>query len=76
MFASYESISKFTKLRTRHCVLAESSRSHNLCVCMHHENIKLMLHNINIQHLTEDTDMSLNNYHDCVYALNLQVPVF
>ena len=31
---------------------------------MHHENIKLMLNEINIQHLTEDTDMSLNNYHD------------
>ena len=54
------SYSKFTKLRPCHCVLAGSSGSPNVCVWMHHENIKLMLNEINIQHLT-DTGMSLNN---------------
>ena len=63
------SISKFTKLRLRHCVLAGSSGSHNVCICMHLENIKLMLNEINIQHLTEDTDMSLNNYHVCLDSI-------
>ena len=36
---------------------------------MHHENIKLMLNEINIQHLTEDNDMSLNNYRDCLDSI-------
>ena len=36
---------------------------------MHHENIKLMLNEINIQNLTEDTDISLNNYHDCLDSI-------
>ena len=52
------SILKFTKLRPRHCVLAGSSGSHNVCVCMHQENTKLILNEIDIQHLTADTDMS------------------
>ena len=63
------SISKFTKLRPSHCLLSGSSSSHNVCVCMHHKNIKLMLKEINIQHLTEDTDTSLNNYHDCLDSI-------
>ena len=28
-----------------------------------------MLIEINMQHLTEDTDMSLNNYHDCLDSI-------
>ena len=36
---------------------------------MHHENIKLMLNEINIQHLTEDAVMSLNNHHDCLDSI-------
>ena len=58
------SISEFTKLRPRHCVLPRSSGSHNLCVCMHHGNVKLMLNVTDIRHLTQDTDMILKIYHD------------
>ena len=28
-----------------------------------------MLNEMNIQHLTEDTDISLNNYHDCLDSI-------
>ena len=63
------SISKFTKIRPPHCVLAGSSGSNNVCVCMHHENIKLVLNEIYIQHLRVDTGMSLNNYHDCLDSI-------
>ena len=42
------SISEFIKLRTRHCVPAGSSGTYKVCVCVHHENVKLMLHEINI----------------------------
>ena len=40
-----------------------------VCVCVHHENVKLMLNEIYIQHLTEYTDMMLDNYHDCLDAI-------
>ena len=34
---------KFTELRPPYCVLAGSSGTHNVCVCGHHENVKLIL---------------------------------
>ena len=37
------SISKFTKFRPCHCLLAGSSSTHNMCDCMHHKNVKLIL---------------------------------
>ena len=42
-------ISKFTKLRPRHCVLAGSSGSHNVCACLYHEKFMLILSKIKIQ---------------------------
>ena len=35
--------SKFASLRPQHCVLAGSSGTHTVCVCIIHENVKLML---------------------------------
>lgn len=37
------SFSKFALLRPKHCVLAGSSGTHNVCVCLYHENVNLML---------------------------------
>jgi len=34
---------KFSLLRPQQCVLADSSGSHNICVCPFHQNIKLMI---------------------------------
>ena len=71
-------IFKFTKLRPRHCVLAGSSSTYNVCIWVHRENFQLVLDEINIQHLTVDTDMMLKNYHDCLDAIvrpDFQVPV-
>ena len=42
------SIFNLTKLRPGHCVPAGSSGTHNVCVCVHHENVKLMLNEINV----------------------------
>ena len=53
----------------RHCAVAGSNDTHNLCVCVHHGNVKLMLNEINIQHLTEDNDIMLKNHHDCLDAI-------
>ena len=35
--------SKFSQLRPRNCVLAGSSGTHTVCVCVHHENVKKFL---------------------------------
>ena len=60
---------KFTQLRPPHCVLAGSSGTHNVCVCIYHENIKLMLNAIDLECLTKDTNLVLKNYHDCMQAV-------
>lgn len=60
---------KFTELRPAHCVLAGSSGTHNVCVCVHHENVKLMLSSMDIENLTKDTELTLKNYHDCIQAI-------
>lgn len=60
---------KFTQLRPLHCVLAGSSGTHTVCVCVHHENFKLMLSEINVNKLTEDSNMILNDYHDFIQAI-------
>ncbi len=36
------SFSKFAYLRPKECILAGTSGSHNVCVCMTHENVRLM----------------------------------
>ena len=54
-------ISKFIKIKPRHCVLAGSSGTHNVCVYVQHENFKLMLNEINIkQRILYDVE----NYYD------------
>ena len=52
-------IFKFTKHRPRHCIIAGSSSTQSVCVCVHHENVKLMSNEINIKHLPQDNDMML-----------------
>ena len=34
---------KFSLLRPKNCVLANSSGTHSICVCLYHQNVKLML---------------------------------
>lgn len=38
--------SKFTKLRPRQCIKAGQSGSHNVCVCVIHQNVKLKVEGI------------------------------
>lgn len=35
--------SSFCSLRPKHCVSAGSSGTHTVCVCLHHQNVKLMV---------------------------------
>ena len=57
---------KIVDLRPRHCFLAGSSGTHNVCVCVCHEDVNLMLEAIEIKHLTEESGKKLSDYHDCL----------
>lgn len=43
--------SSFAALRPGHCVLANSSGTHSICVCIYHQNIKLMFNKIKSMNL-------------------------
>lgn len=57
---------KFAQVRPPHCVIAEASGSHTVCVCVHHENVNLMLDGIDLENLTEGTDLPLNTCKNCL----------
>lgn len=59
-------LSKFAEFRPKYCVLAGSSGTHTVCICIYHENIKLMLKEINMQYLTDDPNLILTDYCDCL----------
>ncbi|KAH9374681.1 hypothetical protein HPB48_000154 [Haemaphysalis longicornis] len=46
--------SSFASLRPPHCVLAGGSGTHTVCVCLEHQNIKLMLHAAGINTTTQE----------------------
>lgn len=52
------SFSKFASLRPKECILAGSAGTHNVCVCMIHENVRLMCKPIsNILHLKDEREL-------------------
>lgn len=59
-------ISKFCELRPQNCVSAGAAGTHVVCVCLLHQNFKLMLDAINLLTLTKDAEFPLQNYHDCL----------
>jgi hypothetical protein len=67
-------LSKFGELRPDNCVLAGEGGTHVVCVCVLHQNCKLMLNAINLSKLTKDTEFPLQTYHDCLNFLLCQEP--
>lgn len=63
------SFSKFAQLRPTYCILAGSSGTHTVCVCVHHENVKLMLADVNIDSLTKNLHVPIKNYKDCLNVM-------
>ncbi|KAJ8685607.1 hypothetical protein QAD02_021400 [Eretmocerus hayati] len=59
-------VSKFAEIRPPQCVFAGSSGTHNVCVCVYHQNVKLMLEGMNISKLTSN---EITNYKDCIAKL-------
>ena len=53
--------SKFAELRPEYCILAGASGTHTVCVCVYHENVKLMLDGL---HISELTSGEIKNYKD------------
>ena len=54
---------KFAELHPKHCILAGASGTLAVCVCMIHQNVKLMLEDVKIQRLSSSQDPQLTNYH-------------
>lgn len=58
--------SKFATLRPKHCVLAGSAGTHSVCVCLIHENVKLLIDGANLKSITANSPRPIVNYHDCL----------
>ena len=59
-------ISKFCELRPKHCVLASASGTHTVCVCVSHQNFKLMFEGCKLKELTKHEEHSLPSYKHCL----------
>lgn len=61
------SFSKFASLRPPECVLAGSSGTHVVCVCLIHENFKLSFHGAKLDKLKcSDESQPFSSYRDCL----------
>ena len=63
--------SKFAELRPEYCILAGASGTQPVCVCVYHQNVKLMLDGLNISELTSG---EIKNYKDCINEIVCKVP--
>ncbi|KAJ8671084.1 hypothetical protein QAD02_002343 [Eretmocerus hayati] len=64
-------MTKFAENRPVHCVLAGSSGTHSVCVCVYHQNVKLMLQGLDISSFTSK---QLNDYKDCIASIVCKDP--
>lgn len=58
--------STFAKLHPKHCVLAGANGIHSVCVCIIHQNCKLMLDAINIAQLAQGSKKVIFGYKECL----------
>ena len=65
--------SKFAKLRPGECVLAGASGTHCVCVCVHHENVKLMMAGGKVSDITVN-GVQLASYHHCLAQVQCSIP--
>lgn len=68
------SFSKFAQLRPRQCILPGAHGTHTVCVCLYHENVKLMIDGANINKLSANSDLVLSNYNDCLAQIICNPP--
>jgi len=65
--------SKFAELRPGECVLAGASGTHCVCVCVHHENVKLMMAGGKVSDITVN-GVQLASYHHCLAQVQCNPP--
>lgn len=58
--------SRFSTHRPANCVLANSSGTHTICVCIYHQNIKLMFDALKKHNVLPN---STKTYHDIIYQV-------
>ncbi|KAJ8673770.1 hypothetical protein QAD02_005032 [Eretmocerus hayati] len=54
---------KFAQFRPKHCVLAGFSGLLTVCVCIYHQNVKLILEGVDVP---KPTSEKVNDYKDCI----------
>lgn len=64
-------IAKFAELRPPYCMFAGSPGSHNICVCLYHQNPHLMAAGSHIDQLTKDSVRfpHLKSYKECMQQI-------
>ena len=65
--------SKFAELRPKERVLAGASGTHCVCVCVIHENVKLMMDGARVSDMIAD-GVRLQSYHHCLCKLQCNPP--
>lgn len=64
-------LSSFSKYRPKNCVSLGTTGAHNICVCIIHQNVKLMLEAVKIDYITNN---KIRNYKDCIQRLVCNPP--
>ncbi|KAF2900919.1 hypothetical protein ILUMI_05268 [Ignelater luminosus] len=59
-------LTKLFTLRPKQCLFAGDSGAHVVCVCIYHQNVKLMLNGGDIPSLTSESAIPLTSYKDCL----------
>lgn len=59
-------LTKFAELRPKWCVLAGTSGTHNVCVCVIHQNVKAMIDAAGLETFSKNLKTILNNSDDCI----------
>ncbi len=67
--------SKFAELRPKHCVLAGASGTHSVCVCIIHQNVKLMMLGAKLPNLTAHSELPLSSYRHCLAQMICNPPL-
>ena len=63
--------SKFAQLRPKECVLAGATGTHSVCVCVTHQNVKLMIAGTRLEALTQG---EFKHYNDFLAFIQCEPP--
>ena len=67
-------LSKFSELRPPQCIFAGSTGTHSVCVCAHHQNVKLMMEGSHMRALSENQNVTQDSYRHCLAMIMCNPP--